>query len=86
MDFRDNIASSGGPPLSVQEIAARAVDFEYNPTIPLRYWLRSADTILKEVCIRPPPSMSGGFERRGGGSIGFPGIHVVTVEEWLADC
>lgn len=43
-------SSGGGPPMSVQDIAAKAVDFEYNPMIPLRYWLRTADTMLKEVC------------------------------------
>ena len=37
-------------PMSVQELAKKAVDFEYNPQVPLRYWLRTADTILKEVC------------------------------------
>ncbi|RPB08607.1 hypothetical protein P167DRAFT_548835 [Morchella conica CCBAS932] len=40
------------PPLSVQEIARKAEDFDYNPLVPLRHWLRTADTLLKEV--RPP--------------------------------
>ncbi|KAI5790621.1 putative endosome-associated ubiquitin isopeptidase [Peziza echinospora] len=38
-------------PLSVTEIASKAVNFEYNPLIPLRYWLRTADTMLKEANI-----------------------------------
>ena len=38
------------PPMSIKEIADKAVDFDYNPLIPLRYWLRTADTLLKEVC------------------------------------
>lgn len=37
------------PPLSVKEIADKAMSFEYNHLIPLRYWLRTADNILKEV-------------------------------------
>ena len=38
-----------GKPLSVLEITKRAEDFEYNPHVPLRYWLRTADTLLKEA-------------------------------------
>lgn len=37
------------PPLSVQEIARKAEDFDYNPLVPLRHWLRTAETLLKEV-------------------------------------
>ncbi|KAF8423859.1 hypothetical protein EV426DRAFT_601444 [Tirmania nivea] len=51
MDYRSDLASGGGPPLAIQEIAAKAIDFEYNPMIPLRYWLRTADTMLKEANI-----------------------------------
>ena len=40
------------PPLSIKEIADIAVRFDYNPHVPLRRWLRTADTVLKEV--RPP--------------------------------
>lgn len=36
-------------PMSVPEIIKRAEEFEYNPLVPLRYWLRTADTLLKEV-------------------------------------
>ncbi|RPA98763.1 Mov34-domain-containing protein [Choiromyces venosus 120613-1] len=39
------------PPMSIKEIADKAVDFDYNPLIPLRYWLRTADTLLKEATI-----------------------------------
>lgn len=42
-------SSSSVPPLSIKEIAAKATRFDYNPLIPLRYWLRTADTLLKEV-------------------------------------
>ena len=41
--------------MSVAEITQKAEDFEYNSHVPLRYWLRTADTLLKEVCL-PPPS------------------------------
>lgn len=36
-------------PMSVEQITRMAQDYEYNPMIPLRYWLRSAASLLKEV-------------------------------------
>jgi hypothetical protein len=36
-------------PMSVKEISAKAVEFEFNQSIPLKYWLRTADTLLREV-------------------------------------
>lgn len=36
-------------PMSVKEISAKAEDFEFNPSIALKYWLRTADTLLREV-------------------------------------
>jgi STAM-binding protein len=36
-------------PMSVKEISAKAQDFEFNPFIALKYWLRTADALLKEV-------------------------------------
>lgn len=36
-------------PMSIKEIAAKAQDFEFNPFIAVKYWLRSADTLLREV-------------------------------------
>jgi STAM-binding protein len=36
-------------PMSVKEIAAKAQDFDFNPFIALKYWLRTADTLLREV-------------------------------------
>ena len=36
-------------PLSVPEIIKRAEEFEYNPLISLKYWLRTADALQKEV-------------------------------------
>ncbi|KAI9775761.1 MAG: hypothetical protein M1839_000889 [Geoglossum umbratile] len=38
-------------PLSVQEIIKRAEEFEYNPLISLKYWLRTADALQKEASI-----------------------------------
>jgi len=37
-------------PKSVEEIVKEAQNFDYNPLIPLKYWLRTAGTLLKEVC------------------------------------
>lgn len=36
-------------PMSIKEISAKASDFEFNPNIALKYWLRTADTLLREV-------------------------------------
>ena len=36
-------------PLDVGGIVREAGNFEYNPNIPLRYWLRTADAIQKQV-------------------------------------
>jgi len=36
-------------PRSVQQIAEAAQEYEYDASIPLRYWLRSAQAMLKEV-------------------------------------
>lgn len=49
----DTAGADSPPPLSVKEIADKALSFEYNHLIPLRYWLRTADTILKQVSTLP---------------------------------
>lgn len=36
-------------PMTTAEIAAKAQDFEFNPFIAMKYWLRTADTLLREV-------------------------------------
>ncbi|KAL9040757.1 MAG: hypothetical protein Q9214_004357 [Letrouitia sp. 1 TL-2023] len=36
-------------PLSVEQIVQKAKNFDYNPLIPLKYWLRTAGTLLKEA-------------------------------------
>lgn len=36
-------------PLNVEQIVQRASDFDYNPLIPLKYWLRTAGMLLKEA-------------------------------------
>ncbi|QSZ31108.1 hypothetical protein DSL72_000671 [Monilinia vaccinii-corymbosi] len=38
-------------PMSIKEISAKASDFEFNPSIALKYWLRTADTLLREAHI-----------------------------------
>ncbi|KAL5365723.1 hypothetical protein BJX96DRAFT_159614 [Aspergillus floccosus] len=44
-------AAGASPPHSVKDITRIAQDYEYNPSIPLRYWLRSAATLVKEAYI-----------------------------------
>lgn len=53
MDYLNDPSThhASAPPLSVKEIAAKAIDFDYNPLVPLRYWLRTAETLLKEATI-----------------------------------
>jgi STAM-binding protein len=36
--------------MSVTDITEQAENFEYDPKIRLRHWLRSADTMQKEAC------------------------------------
>ena len=43
----DEMASSR--PMSVEQIVKKAQSYDYNPLIALRYWLRTAGTLLKEV-------------------------------------
>jgi hypothetical protein len=45
--------------MNVKEISAKAEDFEFNPSVAIKYYLRTADTLLREV--RLPGS---GFARR----------------------
>ena len=43
-------AKTHAKPSNVQQIVKRAQQIDYKPLVPLRYWLRSARTLLKEVC------------------------------------
>ena len=36
-------------PMNVEQIVEKAQSFEFNPLIPLKHWLRTANTLLKEV-------------------------------------
>lgn len=36
-------------PINVEQIVKSAQSYDYNPLIPLKYWLRTASTLLKEV-------------------------------------
>ena len=38
-------------PLRLERIVEEAQNFAFNPLIPLKYWLRTASTLLKEVSI-----------------------------------
>ena len=49
----DSATSASSKPLNVEQIVQQAQNYDYNPQIPLRYWLRSANTLLKEVCRHP---------------------------------
>ncbi|GKZ67087.1 hypothetical protein AnigIFM50267_001354 [Aspergillus niger] len=44
-------ATGAGSPQSVESITRMAQDYEYNPSIPLRYWLRTASTLMREARI-----------------------------------
>ena len=49
-------------PLNSEALAKEAERFEYNPQIPLRYWLRTADALNKQVrLIRLAPRRVVGF-------------------------
>lgn len=50
-------AAGASPPHSVKDITRIAQDYEYNPSVPLRYWLRSAATLMKEVRLVRSPLM-----------------------------
>jgi STAM-binding protein len=36
-------------PMSVKEISSKAQDFRFDTAIALKYWLRTAETLLREV-------------------------------------
>lgn len=42
-------AIGGTAPQSVEHITRIAQNYEYNSSVPLRYWLRTAATLLREV-------------------------------------
>lgn len=44
--------------MSVKEISDEANKFVYNINIPLKHWLRAADSLLKQVCASYSPSDS----------------------------
>lgn len=41
----------GSAPQSVEKITRIAQDYEYNTGVPLRYWLRTAATLIREVSL-----------------------------------
>jgi hypothetical protein len=46
MDAVDDIPNR---PMSVKEISAKAGEYEWNPNIAFKHWVRAADTIYREV-------------------------------------
>ena len=46
--------------MNVEQIV-KIANFDYNPHVPLRYWLRTAGTLVKEVCGNEKTQSSGGF-------------------------
>ncbi|KAL6721069.1 hypothetical protein ACLMJK_000169 [Lecanora helva] len=51
MGAQDAEATALVRPMNVEKIVERAQNFEFNPLIPLKHWLRSASTLLKEAKI-----------------------------------
>lgn len=53
MDYLNDTSThhAAARPMSVKEIAEKAIEFDYNPLIPLRYWHQTANTLLKEATI-----------------------------------
>ena len=47
--MQNNSLGKATRPLNVEQIVKEAQNFDYNPLIPLKYWLRTAGTLLKEV-------------------------------------
>jgi hypothetical protein len=45
------VGTGGSPPQSVENITKIAQDYDYNAAVPLRYWLRTAATLIREVRI-----------------------------------
>lgn len=45
---RDSERDCQPKPMNVEQIVKMA-HFDYNPHVPLRYWLRTAGTLVKEV-------------------------------------
>jgi hypothetical protein len=43
--------NSAERPMSVGEITKRAEEFNFDPDIPLRLWLRTAQALLREVSV-----------------------------------
>ncbi|KAI9927722.1 hypothetical protein ASPWEDRAFT_29124 [Aspergillus wentii DTO 134E9] len=46
-----SVGAGASPPQSVEAITRSAQDYEYNPHIPLKYWLRTAATLIREARI-----------------------------------
>ena len=49
MSYAPAAYSSHDAPLSAREISDRALDYEYDTDVPLKYWLRTTGTLQREV-------------------------------------
>jgi hypothetical protein len=60
-------STGSSAPQSVEKISRLAQDYKFDPAVPLRYWLRTAATLVREVCILHEHGMSGMliFQRLG---------------------
>lgn len=47
-------SAGGSPPQAVNKITKIAQDYQYNAAVPLKYWLRTAATLMREVGQSPP--------------------------------
>jgi len=45
-----SITASQGVPQSVAQITKDASEYEFNALVPLKYWLRTANALVKQVC------------------------------------
>lgn len=53
MDLRS--AMRPGQPPTVKDLVAQAENFVFNANIPLKHWIRAAETLYQEVKTTEPP-------------------------------
>ena len=51
--------------MNVEQIVDKAQNFDYNPLVPLKYWFRTAGTLLKEVNIMRSSTYGSNIEYTG---------------------
>lgn len=55
MDARS--ATRPARPQTVKELVAQAENFTFNINIPLKHWIRAAETLYQEVCLEALASL-----------------------------